>query len=156
MPKGTPRTATAASVILQQAATPEQEQVEYIIRQADTPEQGKRNDLTSSDMTDKVHTSYGKPAYTPAKSGNNAGLRQGETRITCIFRQDHSKVLHDWAKSTGHTFREVCLMMADRYIEEVVRPATRGERKLKNTGDVPEAYADMYDATPDEWEMLFK
>ena len=66
MPKGTPRTATAASVILQQAATPEQEQVEYIIRQADTPEQGKRNDLTSSDMTDKVHTSYGKPAYTPA------------------------------------------------------------------------------------------
>lgn len=126
MAKGTPRSATAANAILQQAAAPQPEPVE-------------------------------EPEYRPAKRGVNAGLRQGETRITCIYRQDQSQVLHDWAKTTGRTFREVCLAMADKYIEEVIRPATSGDRKLINTGDVPEAYADMYDAeTPDEWAQFFK
>lgn len=95
--------------------------------------------------------------YRPAKKGVNAGLRKGETRITCIYRQDQSQVLHDWAKTTGRTFREVCIAMADRYIDEVIRPATSGDRKLNNTGDVPEAYADLYDTeTPDEWAQFFK
>lgn len=93
--------------------------------------------------------------YKPAKKGVNAGLREGETRITCIYRQDQSRVLHDWAKTTGRTFREVCLAMADRYIEEVIRPATSGDHKLKTTGEPPEAYADLYADAPDEWAQFF-
>ena len=96
--------------------------------------------------------------YRPDKRGVKAGLREGETRITCIYREDQSQVLHDWAKTTGRTFREVCLAMAGRYIEEVVRPATSGDRKLK-VGKVepPEAYADLYETEPtaDEWAQFF-
>lgn len=134
MPKGTPRTATAASAILQQATTPEQGQ-----------EQGTR-----------VHATYDRePAYKPATKGVKAGLKPGETRITCIYRDEQGQVLHDWAKTTGRTFREVCLAMADHYIEEVIRPATSGDRKLKAKGDVPEEYADLYAETPDEWAQFF-
>ena len=94
--------------------------------------------------------------YRPATKGVKAGLKAGESRITCIFRDEQSKVLHDWAKTTGRTFREVCLAMADHYIENVIRPATSGERKLKAKGDAPETYADMYDTdTPDEWAQFF-
>lgn len=97
-----------------------------------------------------------KPAeYKPAKSGVKAGLREGETRITCIYREDQSQVLHDWAKTTGRTFREVCLAMADAYIEEVIRPATSGDRKLKAKDEPPKEYADMYQDTPDEWAQFF-
>lgn len=161
--KGIARTATAASLILQQAATPEPEPVEYTIRRAETPEpEPVEIRLVSTDQgsaeesTATVVTSYGEPAYKPAKRGNNAGLRQGETRITCIFRKDQSQVLHDWAKTTGHTFREVCLSMAERYIDEVIQPAVQGDRKLKR-GKVepPEVYADLYNATPDEWDVIF-
>ena len=95
--------------------------------------------------------------YQPAKKGVKAGLRPGETRITCIYRDDQSQVLHDWAKTTGRTFREVCLAMADRYIEEVIRPATSGKKKLKRTSEPPEAYIDLYEteASADEWAQFF-
>ena len=96
--------------------------------------------------------------YKPDRRGVKAGLRQGETRITCIYREDQSQVLHDWAKTTGRTFREVCLAMADRYIEEVIKPATSGDRKLrKGKAEPPEAYADLYEAEPtaDEWAQFF-
>lgn len=139
MAKGTPRTATAASAILRQAETLETEPM-------------------AKAAAAKAHEAIAdKPAYKPATSGVKAGLREGETRITCIFREDQSQVLHDWAKTTGRTFREVCIAMADAYIENTIRPATSGNRKLNNTGTVPEAYADMYDAeTPDEWAQFFK
>ena len=93
--------------------------------------------------------------YQPPKSGVKAGLREGETRITCIMREDQSQVLHDWAKTTGRTFREVCLAMADHYIEDVIRPATSGDRKLKTKDKQPEAYTDLYADAPDEWAQFF-
>ena len=151
MAKGKPRDVTAASVILRQAETPEpvNEPVRLEIRRADPDDQERESAI-------QVHTTYNdKPAYRPATKGVKAGLKQGETRTTCIFRDEQSRVLHDWAKTTGRTFREVCLSMAHLYIEQVVRPATSGDRKLINTGDIPEAYAEMYDEAPDQWAQFF-
>lgn len=127
MAKGTPRSATAARAIISQAEEPATEE-----------------------------TTQDEP-YKPDTRGVNAGLRQGETRITCIYRKDQNRVLHDWAKTTGHTFREVCLAMADRYIDEVVRPATSGDFKLRRgKEEPPEAYADLYDEAPDFWAAFFE
>lgn len=148
MAKGTPRNATASQFILRQSETPEPEAVKVSFRTVTEDEWDQRKGNSGSDTP---------TSYRPAKSGVKAGLREGETRITCIYREDQSQVLHDWAKTTGRTFREVCLAMADRYIEEVIRPATSGERKLKRTGEPPEAYADLYEmeASADEWAQFF-
>ena len=159
MAKGTPRTATAAVEIIRQHEQTEPQRL--VVETHSEPAETRRVELAATEGGSpfpRKALNDGTPvAYRPAKRGVNAGLRQGETRITCIYRQDQSQVLHDWAKTTGRTFRQVCLAMADRYIEEVIRPATSGDHKLINTGDVPEAYADMYDAeTPDEWAQFFK
>lgn len=120
MAKGTPRNATVAQVILQQAEA-----------QEPTPEKPKK--------------------------GVKAGLREGDTRITCIYRDEQNQILHDFAKTTGHSFRDVCVAMADHFIEEVIRPSTEEIGKLKRNGEPPEVYADMYqdDETPDKWAHIF-
>lgn len=85
--------------------------------------------------------------YKPPKSGVKAGLREGETRITCIFTDEQSQLLHDWAKTTGRTFREVCLAMADRYIDEVIFMATDdGVRLKRGDKEPPERYVSIYEA----------
>lgn len=86
------------------------------------------------------------------------GLREGETRVTCVFGEAESQVLHDWANTTGRTFREVCIHMVGRYIADVIRPATK-----KNDGLVcpsvtlpPDEYADIYKGWHnDEWAEFF-
>lgn len=157
MAKGKPRTATAASAILQQASETQTLNVEVHSEPAETRTLNVEAHSEPAETKKAVVDNGTLKPYKPAKKGVNAGLKQGETRITCIFRQDQSHVLHAWAKTTGHTFREVCLAMADRYIEEVIRPATSGDRKLKRgTAEPPETYADLYDATPDMWEQFFE
>ena len=85
-------------------------------------------------------------SYVPEKKGVKAGLRQGETRITCIFRDDQNQVIHDWARTTGRSFREVTIAMADYYIDNVVRRAAKdGKCLISREAELPEAYADLYD-----------
>ncbi len=87
------------------------------------------------------------------------GLREGETRVTCIFTDEQNQVLHDWAKTTGHTFREVCLAMADNYIESTIRLATKKKGGLTCPAltTPPDEYADLYKGWHnDEWAEFFK
>lgn len=84
-----------------------------------------------------------------AKRGVKAGLKDGETRVTCVLTEDQSKVLHDFAKTNGRTFREVTMAMADRYIAEVIKPyAEAGHRLRRQPGvEPPETYVDFYEDT---------
>lgn len=87
-----------------------------------------------------------------------SGLREGETRVTCVFGEDENQVLHDWANTTGRTFREVCIHMVDHYINDVIRKAVK-----KNVGLTcqamtlpPDEYADLYKGWHnDEWAEFF-
>lgn len=92
------------------------------------------------------------------RKGVKAGLKKNETRVTCIFTDDMNKVLHDWAKTTGRTFREVTLAMADRYIDEVIRKAAADGLKLNApSGETPEDYKDLYqdEEKPDPFSRYF-
>lgn len=92
------------------------------------------------------------------RHGVKAGLKQGETRVTCIFTDDMNKVLHDWAKTTGRTFREVTMAMGERYIDEVIRQAAADGLKLNaSRGVVPEEYAELYtdEEAPDPFSRYF-
>ena len=51
------------------------------------------------------------------------GLREGDTRMSCVVRKDQAQVLHDWARTAGKSFREVCVTMIDRYVAEVIERA---------------------------------
>lgn len=82
-----------------------------------------------------------------AKRGVKAGLKDGETRVTCVLTDDQNQILHDWAKQNNRTFREVTMAMAERYIAEVIQPFAESGRKLRaQAGKVPPAtYADYYE-----------
>lgn len=96
-------------------------------------------------------------AYKPPKKGVRTGLKQGETRVTCIFTEEQNQVLHDWCKTTGRTFREVCLAMATHYIDTVIREAANeGLHLRRGAKEPPEAYADLYGDMPDLWAKFFK
>lgn len=92
------------------------------------------------------------------KTGVKAGLRVGESRVTCVLSDDQNQILHDWAKTTGRTFREVTMAMADRYIEEVIAAAAKDGVKLeRGEKEPPEAYANLYkdDASEDKFARYF-
>lgn len=82
-----------------------------------------------------------------AKRGVKAGLKDGETRVTCVLTDDQSQVLHDWAKTNNRTFREITMAMADRYIAEVIKPYADEGHKLRRQAGVepPASYADFYE-----------
>lgn len=99
-------------------------------------------------------------ASTPRpRKGVKAGLRDGESRITCVLKDEQSQVLHDWAKTTGRTFREITLAMADRYIAEVIEQYGRDGGKLKRQGvEPPATYAHLYaedETEEDEFARYF-
>lgn len=81
------------------------------------------------------------------KKGVKAGLKDGETRVTCVLTDDQSQVLHDWAKTNNRTFREITLAMANRYIAEVIKPyAEQGHRLRRQAGvEPPATYTDFYE-----------
>ena len=146
--KGTPRTATAAAEILRQHEQPEPQQVEVIVTEGTY---GGGTFVVQGPVNDGTPT-----AYKPATRGAKTGLKQGETRVTCILREDQSQVLHDWARTTGRTFREITLAMAERYIEEVIREAASvGLNVRQGAKEPPEAYADLYGDAPDQWAKFF-
>ena len=81
-------------------------------------------------------------------NGVRKGLRDGELRVTCILGEQQNEVLHDWAKVSGRTFREVCMSMADKYIEDVIAQYVKDGGKLRTREDgaePPSDYADLYD-----------
>jgi hypothetical protein len=94
-----------------------------------------------------------------AKRGVRAGLRDGETRVTCIFTDEQNTLLHDWAKTTGRTFREVTMAMADLYVREVVSGYVDGGGRLKLGKDQqpPKGYESYYeeDAGEDPFAKYF-
>ena len=160
MPKGTPRTATAAVEILRQHEQQTEPQ-RLVVKTHSEPAETRQVELAvtegGSPFPRKALNDGTPTAYKPATKGVKAGLKQGETRITCVFREDQSQVLHDWAKTTGRTFREVCLAMAERYIDEVIRKAAGEGLTLKHGAkEPPEAYADLYGDTPDQWAKFFE
>ena len=87
-----------------------------------------------------------------AKRGVRAGLREGEVRVTCIFTEEQNAVLHDWARTTGRTFREVTMAMADLYINTTVKGYVDGGGKLKLGKDQQptNGYESFYDDTSQE------
>jgi len=92
------------------------------------------------------------------RHGVKAGLKQDEIRVTCIFTDDMNKVLHDWAKTTGRTFKEVTMVMCERYIDEVIRQAASDGLKLNAAdGQIPADYADLYkdETAPDPFSRYF-
>lgn len=93
------------------------------------------------------------------KTGVKAGLREGESRVTCVMHDDQNELLHDWAKMTGRTFREVTIAMADLYIEQVIGKFAEDGGKVKRNPDKepPARYADLYadDATEDKFAKYF-
>lgn len=93
------------------------------------------------------------------KSGAKAGLREGESRVTCVMADDQSELLHDWARMTGRTFREVTMAMADLYIEQVIGKYVSDGGKVERNKDKepPEKYADMYEdgAAEDKFARYF-
>ena len=82
-----------------------------------------------------------------AKRGVRAGLRSGETRVTCIFTDEQNRILHDWARTTGRTFREVTMAIADLYINATVKGYVDGGGKLKRDPDSepPAGYEHFYE-----------
>ena len=94
--------------------------------------------------------------YIPAKNGVRANLREGELRVTCVIREDQSKVLHDWGKTAGRTFREVCISMAEHYITNVISVAAAKHKLNCTDGNPPEDYAYLYGEQPDDcWAEWF-
>lgn len=93
------------------------------------------------------------------KTGVKAGLRDGESRVTCVMRDDQSELLHDWAKMTGRTFREITIAMADLYIDQVIGKFVEDGGKIRSRegGTPPASYSDMYDesASVDEFAKYF-
>ncbi len=85
-------------------------------------------------------------------TGARSGLRDGETRVTIVLSDDLNAVLHDWARASGRTWREVCMVMAMRYVTDVVGAWVKdGHRLRRKDGEpIPEAFADYYDDGPDE------
>lgn len=104
----------------------------------------------ATDANAAILNSFAKKDERP-KTGVKAGLREGESRVTCVLSDAQNAVLHDWAKTTGRTFREVTMSMADRYIEEVIAAAAKDGVKLeRGEKEPPEAYADLYKADAEE------
>lgn len=92
------------------------------------------------------------------KTGVKAGLREGESRVTCVLTDEQNQLLHDWAKTTGRTFREVTMSMAYKYIDEVIAMAVDDGMKLeRGEKEPPERYADWYkdDASEDKFARYF-
>lgn len=85
-----------------------------------------------------------------AKRGVKAGLKDGETRVTCVMTDDMSQVLHDFAKTYGKTFREVTMKMADSYIETYVRRSIEKDGKMRTVRGAkpPIDYEYLYE----EWD----
>ena len=116
-----------------------------------------------TDFADKVRDMFGEEVdgdgeYKPAKHGVKAGLREGETRVTCVFKEDETRVLHDWAKTTGRTFREVCLAMCGTYIETVIkRAAEDGVRLNLSDNEMPPSnFTYLYESVgADRFERYF-
>ena len=115
-----------------------------------------------TDFADKVRDMFGEEVdgdgeYKPAKHGVKAGLREGETRVTCVFREDENRVLHDWAKTTGRTFREVCLAMCGTYIETVIKRAAEDGVRLNSYSEMPPSnFTDLYEVIgADRFERYF-
>ena len=82
-----------------------------------------------------------------AKRGVRAGLREGEVRVTCIFTDAQNRLLHDWAKTTGRTFREVAMAMADLYVSQTIKGYVDGGGKLKRSAgsEPPTGYESFYE-----------
>lgn len=81
-------------------------------------------------------------------NGVRKGLRDGELRVTCILGEQQNEVLHDWAKLSGRTFREVCISMADHYIADVIGQFVKDGNKLrtrKEGAEPPSDYVDLYE-----------
>jgi len=105
-----------------------------------------------TDFADKVRDMFGEEVdgdgeHKPAKQGVKAGLREGETRITCVFGEDENQVLHDWAKLTRRTFREVCIAMVRLYINSTISSAiakTGVKLNVTSGRNVPKQYSNLY------------
>jgi len=100
-----------------------------------------------------------KPKTERPKTGVKAGLRVGESRVTCVMADDQNELLHDWAHMTGRTFREVTMAMADLYIEQVIGKFAEDGGKVKRNPDKepPERFAHLYEdeAAADEFAKYF-
>lgn len=86
-----------------------------------------------------------------ATRGVKAGLNPDESRVTCILKDEQNQILHDWARTTEQSFKEVCLAMAETYIQTVIAAAAADGAKVKRSvrKDPPAQYADLYeDETP--------
>lgn len=79
--------------------------------------------------------------------GVKAGLLPDETRITCIFKDSQNQLLHDWSRTTEQSFKDICLAMADLYIEQVIAKAAADGAKVKRSikAEPPEQYIDLYE-----------
>lgn len=135
---------------------------------SDTPKTNLSLSLDEmTDFADKVRDRFseevdGDGEYKPVKQGVKAGLREGETRVTCVFGEDENQVLHDWARLTRRTFREVCVAMVQSYIDGTISGALArtGTKLIATNGrDVPKAYIHFYndgDGDDDMFAACFK
>ena len=117
----------------------------------------KQQARTATDANAALLTRFTKKEERP-KKGVKAGLREGESRVTCVLSDAQNQVLHDWAKTTGRTFREVTISMADKYIADVIAAAAKDGVKLeRGENEPPEQYADLYkaDAAEDKFARYF-
>lgn len=114
----------------------------------------KQQARTATDANAAILSSFAKKEERP-KKGVKVGLRLGETRVTCVLSDAQNQVLHDWAKTTGRTFREVTMAMADKYIGEVIGGAfaASGGKLKRGEKEPPEEFAQLYETEADEDEF---
>ena len=79
--------------------------------------------------------------------GVKAGLLPDEMRITFILKDAQNQILHDWARTTEQSFRNICIAMADMYIEQIIAKAAADGAKVKRSikAEPPEQYIDLYE-----------
>lgn len=91
--------------------------------------------------------------------GVRVGLRPGELRVTCVLSDIQNDLLHAWSATSGRTFRQVTMAMADFYIENVIGMAVRDGVKLKRSEgkEPPVDYSEWYESEfNDPYAEFFK